>query len=300
MLSTIKISGFKSFADPVSIPFRDRLVGIVGPNGCGKSNIADALRWVLGEGSAKSLRADFMGDVIFSGTRERKAMSRADVEVVFDNSQRLFGGEYASYAEISIRREVASDGQSKYYLNGTTCRRRDIVGLFLGTGLGTPNYAIVQQGMINRFIEANPQEMRMYLEEASGISYFRKQRSEAVNNLNRTAENLTHVRERLDEINRHIAHLEKQSRSAVRYRNIIEEQASLRACRIGREIEETQNKIEVLNSHIDSQDKQNQTDRLQRDQLSLAIDQGRAEQNQLRTELDQITEKFYAQKKPDR
>ena len=293
MLTSIKIAGFKSFADPASITLDDNLVGIVGPNGCGKSNVADALRWVLGEGSAKSLRAENMGEVIFVGTRSRKALSRADVELVFDNQQGAFGGEYARYSEISVRREVLSSGESRYFLNGSVCRRRDIAGLFLGTGLGSPNYAIVQQGMINRFIEARPDELRLYLEEAAGISYFRRQKKESESNLRRANVNLEQVRERLGEINRHIAQLEKQTRNAVRHRELSEELVELKAVLYQRQGEKLDSRIESLDKHIQERVRLLEEKRSTRDELAQAQDEARIEQGKLRQRLDDALKQYY-------
>ncbi|HID40944.1 MAG TPA: chromosome segregation protein SMC, partial [Pyrodictium sp.] len=161
-LKKIRLAGFKSFVDPTVIQFPGPLVGIVGPNGCGKSNIIDAVRWVMGETSARHLRGDAMADVIFSGSSARKPVAQASVELVFDNSEGRLGGPYARYAEISVRRVVGRDGQSQYFLNGTRCRRRDVVDVFLGTGLGPRSYAIIEQGMISRFVEAKPDELRRF------------------------------------------------------------------------------------------------------------------------------------------
>jgi len=168
-LSTIKLAGFKSFVDPTTIHFPSNLTGIVGPNGCGKSNVIDAVRWVMGESSAKHLRGSSMEDVIFNGSSSRKPIGMASVELVFDNSEAngKVGGQFAQYDEISVKRSVARDGQSKYSLNGTRCRRRDIADLFLGTGLGPRSYAIIEQGMISRLIEAKPEDLRVFLEEAA-------------------------------------------------------------------------------------------------------------------------------------
>src|ERR1041385_4967145 len=163
-LSKIKLVGFKSFVDPTQIELPSNLVGIVGPNGCGKSNIIDAVRWVLGETSAKNLRGDSMADVIFNGSSARKPVGTASIELIFDNSDGAIGGQYANYAEVSVRREVVRDGTSNYYLNGVRCRRRDITDLFLGTGLGPRSYAIIEQGMISRVIEAKPDDLRVFLE----------------------------------------------------------------------------------------------------------------------------------------
>ena len=176
-LSSIKMAGFKSFVDPTTFDFPTSMVGIVGPNGCGKSNIIDAVRWVMGE-SSKHIRGDTMEDVIFNGSSTRKPVGHASIELLFDNSEGKIGGEYSSYNEISVRRQVTRDGQSKYFLNGTKCRRKDIVGLFLGTGLGPRSYAIIEQGMISRLIDAKPDELRVYLEEAAGISKYKERRRE--------------------------------------------------------------------------------------------------------------------------
>ena len=169
-LSKLKLAGFKSFVDPTTVPLPSNLIGIVGPNGCGKSNIIDAVRWVMGESSAKHLRGDSMADVIFNGSSARKPVGQATIELVFDNSDGSLGGQYANYNEIAIKRTVTRDGQSVYHLNGTRCRRRDITDIFLGTGLGPRSYSIIEQGTISRIIEARPEELRMFLEEAAGIS----------------------------------------------------------------------------------------------------------------------------------
>ena len=168
-LSKIKLSGFKTFVDPTTITLPSNLVGIVGPNGCGKSNVIDAVRWVLGESSAKYLRGDSMADVIFNGSSSRKPVSTASIELFFDNSEKTIGGEYATYNEISTKRIISRDGHSQYFLNGTKCRRKDITGLFLGTGLGPRSYAIVQQDTISRLIEAKPEDMRAFLEDRKSV-----------------------------------------------------------------------------------------------------------------------------------
>ena len=173
-LTRIKLAGFKSFVDPTTLQLPGPLTAIVGPNGCGKSNTIDAVRWVMGESSAKHLRGESMDDVIFTGSSSRKPVAQASVELVFDNSDGSLGGEYAAYSEISLRREVSREGQSRYLLNNTRCRRRDIRDIFLGTGLGPRSYAIIEQGMISRLIEAKPEEFRVYLEEAAGISKYKR------------------------------------------------------------------------------------------------------------------------------
>ncbi|HRA03674.1 MAG TPA: AAA family ATPase, partial [Thermomonas sp.] len=162
-LSTIKLSGFKSFVDPTTLHLPTNMTGVVGPNGCGKSNIIDAIRWVMGESAASRLRGDSLTDVIFSGSSARKPVSQATVELIFDNSDHAITGEYAAFNEISVKRQVSRDGQSSYYLNGGKCRRRDITDLFLGTGLGPRSYSIIEQGMISQVIDAKPEELRVYL-----------------------------------------------------------------------------------------------------------------------------------------
>ena len=169
-LKKIKLAGFKSFVDPTTITLPSNLTGIVGPNGCGKSNVIDAVRWVMGESSAKNLRGDSMADVIFNGSTSRKPVGQASIELGFDNSDGSLGGQYANYSEISVKRQVTRDGQSSYFLNGVRCRRRDITDVFLGTGLGPRSYSIIEQGMISRLIEAKPEELRVDLAEAAGIS----------------------------------------------------------------------------------------------------------------------------------
>ncbi len=216
-LSKIKLAGFKSFVDPTTIPFPSSLVGVVGPNGCGKSNVIDAVRWVMGESSASRLRGDSITDVIFNGSSSRKPVGAASVELLFDNSETTLEGQYAKYAEISIRREVSRDGISTYFLNGTKCRRKDITGVFLGTGLGPRSYSIIEQGMISRLIEAKPEEMRVFLEEAAGISKYKERRRETSNRIKHTKENLDRLLDVLDEVEKQIKHLDRQAKTAERY-----------------------------------------------------------------------------------
>jgi chromosome segregation protein len=217
-LSKIKLAGFKSFVDPTTITFPSNLVGVVGPNGCGKSNVIDAVRWVMGESSASRLRGDSITDVIFNGSSSRKPIGAASVELLFDNTDTTLEGQYAKYAEISIRREVSRDGISNYYLNNTRCRRKDITGVFLGTGLGPRSYSIIEQGMISRLIEAKPEEMRVFLEEAAGISKYKERRRETSSRIKQTKENLDRLMDVLDEVEKQIKHLDRQAKTAERYR----------------------------------------------------------------------------------
>lgn len=219
-LKAIKLAGFKSFVDPTTVPFSTNMTGIVGPNGCGKSNTIDAVRWVMGESSAKYLRGDAMTDVIFNGSAERKPVSKASVDLIFDNSDGTLRGEYASYNEISLRRQVTRDGQSSYYLNGTKCRKKDITDIFLGTGLGPRSYAIIEQGMISRLIEAKPEELRVYVEEAAGISKYKERRRETENRMRRTNENLERLQDIREELDRQLAHLKRQADAAEKYKEL--------------------------------------------------------------------------------
>jgi chromosome segregation protein len=222
-LSKIKLVGFKSFVDPTLIHFPSNLVGIVGPNGCGKSNIIDAVRWVLGETSAKYLRGDSMADVIFNGSSARKPVSTASIELTFDNSDGAIGGQYANYAEVAVRREVVRDGTSNYFLNGVRCRRRDITDLFLGTGLGPRSYAIIEQGTISRLVESKPDELRMFLEEAAGISKYKERRRETENRIHHTKENVERLNDLRDEVDKQIQTLQRQARAAERHKELTEE-----------------------------------------------------------------------------
>ena len=219
-LSKIKLSGFKTFVEPTTLTLPSNLVGIVGPNGCGKSNVIDAVRWVLGESSAKYLRGESMSDVIFNGSSSRKPVSNASIELFFDNSEKKIVGEFAKYNEISTRRVLSRDGQSEYFLNGTKCRRKDITNLFLGTGLGPRSYAIVQQAMISSLIEAKPDEMRVFLEEASGISKYKQKRKETESRIKNTRENLNRLNDLKEEIEKQIKRLRKQARDAETYKKL--------------------------------------------------------------------------------
>lgn len=228
-LKTIKLAGFKSFVDPTSAHFPTNLSAVVGPNGCGKSNIIDAVRWVMGESSAKNLRGESMTDVIFNGSVGRKPVGQAVIELIFDNADGSLGGEYAQYAEISIKRVVTREARSDYYLNNTRCRRKDITDIFLGTGLGPRSYAIIEQGMISRLIESRPEELRVYIEEAAGISKYKERRRETENRMRHTRENLERLSDIRDELGSQLSHLEKQARDAEKYKEYKEEERLLRA-----------------------------------------------------------------------
>ncbi|RUO26091.1 chromosome segregation protein SMC [Aliidiomarina minuta] len=228
-LKHIKLVGFKSFVDATKVPFPEQMTCVVGPNGCGKSNVIDAVRWVLGESSAKNLRGDAMTDVIFNGSTSRKPVSQASVELVFDNSSGRLQGEYGSYQEISVKRLVTREAQSNYFLNGTKCRRRDITDLFLGTGLGPRSYAIIEQGMISRLIESRPQELRVFIEEAAGISKYKERRRDTENRMQRTRDNLERLTDVREELTSQLHKLQRQAAAAKRYKELKAEERTLKA-----------------------------------------------------------------------
>ncbi|RFP10307.1 chromosome segregation protein SMC [Duganella sp. BJB488] len=223
-LSSIKLSGFKSFVDPTNFQVPGQLVGVVGPNGCGKSNIIDAVRWVLGESKASELRGESMQDVIFNGSTHRKPAGRASVELVFDNNEGKASGQWGQYAEIAVKRTLTRDGTSTYYINGQPVRRRDIQDIFLGTGLGPRAYAIIGQGMISRIIESRPEELRVFLEEAAGVSKYKERRRETENRLHDTRENLLRVEDILRELNSNLEKLEGQAAVATKFHQLQSDQ----------------------------------------------------------------------------
>lgn len=226
-LQSLKLAGFKSFVDPVTFRFPDPLTAIVGPNGCGKSNVIDAIRWVMGESSARQLRGDAMSDVIFAGTSQRKPVGQASVELVFENTMGKLGGAYNHYTELAVRRQVTRDGRSDYFLNGQRCRRRDITDIFLGTGLGARSYAVIQQGMINRLVEAKPDDLRVFIEEAAGVSRYQSRRRETAQHLEHTRLNLSRLHDVAEELASQMRSLKRQSQAAERYRSLQAEQQQL-------------------------------------------------------------------------
>ncbi len=258
-LAHIKLAGFKSFVDPTHISLPGQLVGIVGPNGCGKSNVIDALRWVLGESRASALRGESMQDVIFNGAGTRKPVARASVELVFDNSLGKVGGQWATYAEISIKRVLQRDGDSSYYINNQSVRRKDITDIFLGTGVGARAYAIIEQGMISRIIEAKPEELRVFLEEAAGVSKYRDRRRETELRLGDTRDNLLRVSDILQELDKQLVHLGGQAEVAKTYRElearrettqkllwlVNKQEAETRRARFAQQVEKTKNDLEA-------------------------------------------------------
>ena len=293
-LKAVKLSGFKSFVDPTSVSFPFDVTAIVGPNGCGKSNIIDAVRWVLGEGSAKNLRSQSMSDVVFKGSASRKPVSRASVELLFDNSEGRIGGEFAGYSEISVRRELELDRQSHYYLNGTSCRRRDITDLFLGTGLGPKSYAIIEQDMISRLVSSKPEEMRGYLEEVAGISRYLERRKETESRIKRTRENLNRLEDLREEIGRLLFKLKQQARAAERYSELRKEERHTKGLLWAYEwqsmADETANKEEKVRLHKVKSEEINSlkiSSDSERDML-------RTKQMEMQSEMDSIQQKFYS------
>ena len=289
-LSTIKLSGFKSFVDPTTLHLPTNMTGVVGPNGCGKSNIIDAVRWVMGESSASRLRGDSLTDVIFAGSTARKPVSQATVELVFDNSDHAIAGEYAAFNEISVKRTVGRDGQSGYYLNGAKCRRRDITDLFLGTGLGPRSYSIIEQGMISQVIEAKPEELRVYLEEAAGISKYKERRKETETRIRHTRENLDRLNDLREEVGKQLQHLARQARQAEQYTAIQAERrirdaewkalefraldARLQSLREGLAQEET--RLQQLIAEQREAERELETGRVRRDEASAALARAQA------------------------
>jgi chromosome segregation protein len=259
-LTTIKLAGFKSFVDPTVLHFPTNLTGIVGPNGCGKSNVIDAIRWVMGESAASRLRGESLTDVIFSGSSGRKPVGQAMVELIFDNSDGAIGGEYATYNEISVKRIVGRDSQSDYFLNGVRCRRRDITDLFLGTGLGARSYSIIEQGIISDIVESHPEQLRAHLEEAAGISRYKERRKETESRIKATRENLDRVRDVREEVEKQLDHLNRQARAAERWKKLKEEhtrrEAELRALSyrsIARELEQHREALREAETGIEKQ-----------------------------------------------
>src|SRR5512137_1440272 len=222
-LNSIKLSGFKSFAEPTNFQLPGQLVGVVGPNGCGKSNIMDAVRWVLGESKASELRGESMQDVIFNGTNTRKPASRSSVELIFDNADHRAGGQWGQFGEIAVKRVLTRDGTSSYFINNQPVRRRDVQDVFLGTGLGPRAYAIIGQGTISRIIESKPEELRLFLEEAAGVSKYKERRRETETRLKDTRENMTRVDDILRELDTHLEKLQAQAEVAAKCRALQEE-----------------------------------------------------------------------------
>ncbi|MCP5159073.1 MAG: chromosome segregation protein SMC [Gammaproteobacteria bacterium] len=292
-LSKIKLAGFKSFVDPTVLHLPSHLVGIVGPNGCGKSNIIDAVRWVMGESSARSLRGESMTDVIFNGSASRKPVGQASIELVFDNSAGRLGGPWSSYAEIAVKRLVGRDSQSSYFLNGSRCRRRDIADLFLGTGLGPRSYAIIEQGMISRVIEARPEDLRLFLEEAAGISRYKERRRETEARIRHTRENLDRLNDVREELNRQLQHLQRQARAAEQYRDYRTEERQLRAELLTLRWRDLQTEILEFTQTLRQQETALEAMLAEQRRLEALLETGRARRLELNEAFNIAQERYY-------
>lgn len=273
-LSSLKVSGFKSFADTTTLYFKENRTAVVGPNGCGKSNVIDAIRWVMGESSARQLRGGSMQDVIFTGTAQRKPVGMASVELRFDNTYGKLGGAYSAYSELSVRRQVTRDGKSDYFLNGTRCRRRDITDIFLGTGLGPRSYAIIEQGMISRLVDAKPDEMRTFVEEAAGVSRYQARRRETLQHLEQAEQNLARLHDIEQELEKQMKALERQVKSALHYKTLEQEIYTLKVELLSFQIEQLQQQQYAQQSTIDQVNDQFKEVRLALHQIEDEFQQG--------------------------
>jgi len=293
-LKSIKLAGFKSFVDPTTVNFPSNMCAVVGPNGCGKSNVIDAVRWVMGESSAKNLRGESMTDVIFNGSVNRQPVGQASIELVFDNSDGGVGGEWASYAEISIRRVVTRDAQSEYFLNGTRCRRRDITDIFLGTGLGPRSYAIIEQGMISRLIESRPEDLRVFIEEAAGISKYKERRKETESRMRRTTENLERLTDLRDELERQLQHLQRQAQAAEKYTEFKTEERRLQAQLQALQWRELDGQVAAANLAIGQLEVKLEAVHAQHQQVDTAIEQHRVEYSDRTDVFNQVQATYYS------
>jgi len=293
-LTKIKLAGFKSFVDPTSVSFPSNLTGVVGPNGCGKSNVIDAVRWVMGELSAKHLRGDSMADVVFNGSSSRKPVGKASVELVFDNADGKIGGAYAAFNEVSLRREVTREGASSYYINGARCRRKDITQLFLGTGLGSRSYAIIEQGMISRVIEAKADDMRAFIEEAAGISKYKERRKETESRIADTRENLERLQDLRDEIDKQIRHLQRQATTARKYQELKERERKLTAELLALRLRDLDSGAEVHDSAVREKELSMQAALADLRSAEAAIETQRAFHAEQTDAASQVQARFYA------
>ena len=292
-LKHIKLSGFKSFVDPTKISFPTNMVGVVGPNGCGKSNVIDAIRWVLGELSAKNLRGESMVDVIFNGSEKRKASGQCSIELLFDNSTSKIGGEYASFNEVSIKRLMTRDAQSDYFINNTKCRRKDVQDIFLGTGLGPSSYAIIEQGMVSKLVGAKPDELRTHIEEAAGVSKYRERRRETESRIKRTKENLSRVKDIRDEIARLIKRLENQAKSAEKYNSLKKDKAKIELDKAILFSLEAKNKRDDLQKKLDAFNRDLKIKNAEAETIQSQIDQFKTENESTLSEYESAQKNFY-------
>ena len=291
-LTNIKISGFKSFVDKTEISLSEKRTAIVGPNGCGKSNIIDAVKWVLGE-TSKHIRGDNIDDVIFNGTDSRKPHDYANVELLFSNTENRIGGQYAEYDEISVKREVTRDGSSKYFLNNSHCRRRDILDIFMGTGLGPKSYAIINQGTASRLIESKPEEFRVYLEEVAGISKYRERKRETENKIKHTKENLERLSDVINEVSKQLKTLERQAIQADKYKKLEDEKRSIKAEIIAISIRDFQEQIENNNKKIEVKKTKIEKKMSEISTININIDKNKSEYQELNEKMNAIQKEYY-------
>ena len=266
-LKSLKLAGFKSFVDPIQVDFPGIMCGIVGPNGCGKSNIIDAVKWVKGELSPKSLRSESLQDVIFNGSDNRKPVSHCSVELSFDNSENFLGGEYLKFDEVSVKREMGRDGQSNYFINNASARRRDVQDLFLGTGLGSNSYAIIEQGIISSMVGAKPEELRSYVEEAAGITKYKERKRETESRMRRTAENISRLRDLEDEVKRSIRRLNAEANLATKYKKLRDEEQQYQKYIIRSELDELLQRKKL--SEKENKDISSEIEKLEGDKLAV-------------------------------
>ena len=292
-LSKIKLAGFKSFVDPTTVQLPSNLTGVVGPNGCGKSNVIDAVRWVMGELSARHLRGDSMADVVFNGSSSRKPLGTASVELLFDNADGKIGGAYAGFSEISLKRLVSRDGTSAYYINGGRCRRKDITQLFLGTGLGSRSYAIIEQGMISRVVEARSDEMRAFIEEAAGISLYKERRRETESRIADTRENLARLQDLRDEVDKQLRHLQRQATATRRYQELKSQERLLTAELLALRLRELGSGADVQDSAMRAADLAMQQALAEPRSHEAGIEKQRAFYNDLSEALRQVQGQYY-------
>ena len=291
-LTNIKISGFKSFVDKTEISLSAKRTGIIGPNGCGKSNIIDAVKWVLGE-TSKHIRGDSIDDVIFNGTDTRKPNDYANVELLFSNTENRIGGQYAQYDEISVKREVTRDGASKYFLNNSHCRRRDILDIFMGTGLGPKSYAIINQGTASRLIESKPEEFRVYLEEVAGISKYRERKRETENKISHTKENLDRLNDVISEVTKQLKTLERQAIQADKYKKLSEEKKLIKAEILAISIRDFQEKIQNKNNKIETKKTRREKKQAEINNLSSQIEKIKINYQSLNEEMNDTQKEYY-------
>lgn len=293
-LQQIKLSGFKSFVEATNIDVYGQLVGIVGPNGCGKSNVIDAVRWVLGESSARQLRGESMMDVIFNGSLKRKPVSRATVELVFDNSAKALNGLWNTYDEVSIKRLISRQGDSIYYINNQQVRRKDITDLFLGTGVGTRGYAVIEQGMISRIIESKPEEMRNFVEEAAGVSKYRERRKETLARLSDTADNLQRLEDIYSEVIKQLEELNEQAKVATHHQDLTKQLKDTQLLSLAVKISQSNSILSESNQFIKSCEEELQVFGYQLEEINNQLIEEQAEKSVCEESLQELVEKFNA------